>query len=367
MTDQNIALWLPKRGAHFAAGPAPYTHPAESEVVVRARAIAVNPVDGLPGFLYRLVLPWLTFPAVIGSDVAGDVVEAGPGVTRLQPGDRVLGHAFGVERSQNRPAEGAFQHYVVLMQHMVSAIPGSLSYEQAAVLPLALSTAASGMFQKDQLGLALPSASPVDRAETVLVLGGSTSVGSNAIQLARNAGYRVVATASPHNFDYVRSLGAAEAVDYHSPAAVDEIVNRIGDSPLAGTLAITAGSLPSAVKIAFRAKGSKRVASARPGPLTQVRARRARRLGVQVSVIWGGTLKDNEVGPAIYTDFLPAALAAGAYRAAPAATVVGEGLARIPDALQQLRRGVSAKKLVVTVLTRSDWRMSKTSGGASRR
>jgi NADPH:quinone reductase-like Zn-dependent oxidoreductase len=349
MPDQNIALWLPKRGARFEVGSAPCTPPAANEVVVRARAIAVNPVDGLPGFLYRVILPWLTFPAVVGSDVAGEVVEVGPGVTRLRPGDRVLGHAFGVEKSQNRPAEGAFQHYVVLMQHMVSPIPGSLSFEKAAVLPLALSTAASGLFQKDQLGLALPGADPAGRPETVLVWGGSTSVGSNAIQLARNAGYRVVATASPHNFDYVRSLGAAEAVDYHSRTAVDEVVDRIGDSPLAGTLAITPGSLQPAVKIASRTMGSKRVASARPGPLTQLRARRARRLGVEVSVIWGATLKDNEVGPAIYVDFLPAALAAGAYRAAPDAIVVGDGLARIPDALQQLRHGVSAQKLVVTV------------------
>src|SRR5579859_2140782 len=166
MPDQNIALWLPKRGARFEVGSAPYTPPAANEVVARARAIAVNPVDGLPGFLYRVILPWLTFPAVVGSDLAGEVVEVGPGVTRLRPGDRVLGHAFGVEKSQNRPAEGAFQHYVVLMQHMVTPIPGSLSFEQAAVLPLALSTAASGLFQQDQLGLALPGPAATDRPET---------------------------------------------------------------------------------------------------------------------------------------------------------------------------------------------------------
>ena len=349
MPDQNTALWLPKRGARFEVSPAPSTPPGPDQVVVRTRALAVNPVDGLSGFLYRVILPWLTFPAIVGSDVAGEVVEVGPGVTRLQPGDRVTGHATGVEKSRNRPAEGAFQHYVVLMQHMVCPIPESLSFEQASVLPLALSTAATGLFQKDQLRLTLPSAAPADQAQTVLVWGGSTSVGSNAIQLARNAGYRVVATASPHNFDYVRLLGAAEAVDYHSPAAVDEIVERIGDSPLAGTLAITPGSLAPAVKIAARTAGSKRVASARPGPPTQLRARRARRLGVQVSIVWGSTLKDNEVGPAIYADFLPAALAAGSYRAAPEASVVGDGLARIPDALQQLRAGVSATKLVVTV------------------
>jgi NADPH:quinone reductase-like Zn-dependent oxidoreductase len=349
MPDQNTALWLPKRGARFEVSPAPYTPPGANQVVVRARALAVNPVDGMPGFLYRIVLPWLTFPAIVGSDVAGEVVEVGPGVTRLRPGDRVVGHALGVEKSQNRPAEGAFQLYVVLLQHMVSAIPESLSYEQASVLPLALSTASSGLFQKDQLGLALPSEDPPDRAETVLVWGGSTSVGSNAIQLARRAGYRVVATASPRNFGYVRSLGAAEAIDYHSPTAVDEIVDRVGDRPLAGTLAITPGSLAPAVKIASRVTGGKRIASARPGPLTQLRARRARRLGVQVSIVWGSTLKDNEVGSAIYTGFLPSALATGAYRAAPDASVVGDGLARIPAALQQLRDGVSATKLVVTV------------------
>ena len=192
MPDQNTALWRPKRGARFEVSPAPYTPPGADQIVVRARALAVNPIDGLPGFAYRIVLPWLRFPAIVGSDVAGEVAEVGPGVTRLRTGDRVTGHALGVEQSHNRPAEGAFQHYVVLMQHMVSAIPDSLSFEQASVLPLALSTAASGMFQKDQLGLTLPSASPADLAETVLVWGGSTSVGSNAIQLARNAGYRVV-------------------------------------------------------------------------------------------------------------------------------------------------------------------------------
>jgi hypothetical protein len=68
-----------------------------------------------------------------------------------------------------------------------------------------------------------------------------------------------------------------------------------------------------------------------------------------VSSIWGGSLKDNEVGPAIYADFLGPALATGAYRAAPDATVVGDGLVAIPAALQQLREGISLTKLVVTI------------------
>lgn len=350
MTPQNMALWLPKARGRFEVGPAPYAAPAANEVVVRAHAIAVNPIDAAPGFAYRVVLPWLTFPAVVGSDVAGEVVEVGSDVTRLRPGDRVVGHAAGIERNRNRAAEGAFQLYVVLMEHMVTPIPDELSFEQAAVLPMAVSTAASGMFQQDHLALRLPTPDRKDRgAETVLVWGGSTSVGSNGIQLARHAGYRVVATASPHNFDYVRSLGAAAAVDYHSRTAAKEIIDKIGASPLAGTLAIGNGSLAPTLSIAAKLPGSRRIASAQPALFTRIALAHRRRHGVRVSAIWGGSLKDNEVGPGIYENFLPVALADGKYRAAPDALIVGEGLEKIPDALDQLRKGVSAKKLVVKI------------------
>jgi len=349
MPYENSALWLAKRGAELTVGPAPYTPPGADEVVVRVHAVAVNPVDGIPGIAYRFVLPWLTFPAVIGSDLAGEIVEVGDNVTRLKPGNRVLGMATGLERSRDRAAEGAFQKYTVLMQHMVSPISDELSFEQAAVLPLALSTAATGLFQQDHLALPLPTLDAPDRGQTVLVWGGSSSVGSNAIQLARCAGYRVITTASPHNFEYVRSLGAEAAIDYHNGTAVDELVEAIGERPLAGILAVTRGSVVPAVAIAQRTTGTRRIAAAQPALMTRVQLLRSRPRGVSVSAIWGGTLKDNEVGPGIYVDFLPSALASGAYRAAPRAVVVGDGLKHIPGAIDQLGKGVSAKKLVVQV------------------
>ena len=347
-THENLALWLPKRGGSFTVGSAPYTHAGANQVVVRTRAVGLNLVDGIPGFGYRLILPWLTFPAVIGGDVAGEIVEVGPGVGRFRVGERVLGHALGLERSTNRADMGAFQHYVVLMAHMVCPIPDSLSFEQAAVLPLQLSTAATGMFEHDGLGLALPSANPVERGETVLVWGGSTGVGCNAIQLARNAGYRVVATASPRNFDFLRGLGAAVVIDRSSPTVVDQLMVAIDTSPLAGSLAIGAGSLPPVMRVAARTSGTRCVSSASPGAVTRLLALSGPR-GVRVSGIWGGSLKDNAVGPAIYADFLPTALASGAYRAEPPAEIVAHGLAAIPAGLLRLRKGVSARKLVVTI------------------
>jgi NADPH:quinone reductase-like Zn-dependent oxidoreductase len=341
-------LWLPKRGGRFELGPAPYTPPDANEVVVRTRAVGLNFVDGIPGFAYRLIMPWVTFPTIVGGDVAGEVVEVGPGVTRFKVGDRVLGHAVGLGRSTHAAAKSAFQHYVVLLAHMVSPIPNALSFEDAAVLPLQLSTAASGMFQQDGLGLALPRVNAAPRPETVLVWGGSTGVGSNAIQLARGAGYRVVATASPRNFDYLLSLGADAAIDRNSRGAVDEVVAAIGVGPLAGSLSIGVGSLSKVMRVAARVPGTKRVSSASPGLLTRLLALGAPR-GVRVSGIWGGSLKDNPVGPAIYADFLPTALATGAYRAAPPAEVVGTELAAIPEGLNRLRKGVSARKLVVVI------------------
>lgn len=341
------ALWT---GPGFAAprlGPAPTPTPGRGELVVAVRAVAVNPVDRLGVLPRRVVMPWLRYPAVLGTDVAGTVVAVGDGVTRFAPGDRVLGHAAGAERSRNRAAEGAFQTHAVLLERVTSPLPDSLSFEAAAVLPLALSTAAAGLFEPDQLALRLPTAPAAPTREAVVVWGGSTSVGMNAIQLARSAGYDVIATASPHNAPLLERLGAEAVLDYRDPGSADAVIAGLRERRLAGTIAIGVGSLPRAVRIARFAEGTGRVASAYPTPATRLRALRERRRGVRVSAIWGGTPIESRVGPAIYAGFLPDALAAGRYVAAPPALVVGTGLGEIPTALERLGRGVSAQKLVV--------------------
>lgn len=127
------------------------------------------------------------------------------------------------------------------------------------------------------------------------------------------------------------------------------LLDAVGPGPLAGTFAIGNGSLKPAVAIAAAAPGTRRVVSSFPHRFARLASLGAGRRGVQVSGIWGGSLKDNAVGPAILVDFLPDALASGAYRALPGPTVVGEGLASIPAALERLRWGVSASKLVVSL------------------
>ncbi len=369
----NTALWLPSKRAPLTIGPAPYHSPRAGEIVVRARAVAINPVDRLMPTIGDIIMPWIKHPFVLGSDVAGEVEAVGDGVTRFRVGDRVLGHAVGSDKARNSAAEGAFQTYVVLLAHMASPIPADLSFEAACVLPLGLSTAACGLFQKDFLALAPPSAAPTPSGQTLLIWGGSTSVGSNAIQLAVAAGYEVVTTASPHNFDYVKRLGAAQAFDYRDKAVVANMIAALRGRSLAGALAIGAGSAAACIDIVGACQGARFVALATPeASFDDVPAGRGRtprllpavarmisgnlRLaaktaakGVRTKFIWGSSLLGNEVGPMIYETFLPAALADARFIAAPDPLVVGHGLEAIPEAIARQRQGVSARKLVVTL------------------
>jgi NADPH:quinone reductase-like Zn-dependent oxidoreductase len=341
--------------------------------VVRVRAAAVNPFDRIQQTMGDIITPWITYPFVVGSDLAGEVVEVGDRATRFRVGDRVLGFAAGADKSRNRAAEGAFQDYAVVLAHMATPIPDAMSFEAAAVLPLGLATAACGLFQKDFLALAAPSAAPAQTGKTLLVWGGSTSVGSNAIQLAVAAGYEVVATASPHNFDYVKRLGARAAFDYRSRTVVRDLIAALRGREIVGALAIGAGSAAACIDIVGACEGVRFVATATPaasfdhvpagrGRLSRLApaaarmiagniglALKARRRGVRTRFIWGSALIGNAVGPMIFETFLPAALAQSRFVAAPPPTVIGTGLAQIPAALERQRRGVSATKLVVSL------------------
>ncbi|GHA21600.1 hypothetical protein GCM10007989_16170 [Devosia pacifica] len=370
---QNMALWLSAKRAEMQVGPAPVPQPQAGEIVIRVRAVAVNPFDRLIQTAGEIMVPYLSYPAVIGSDVAGDVVAVGEGVRRFAIGDRVVGYAAGSDKARNRASEGAFQLYVVLLEHMTSPIPPKLSCENAAVLPLALCTAASALFQRDFLALPAPERAAPRSGKTVLVWGGSTSVGVNAIQLAVAAGYEVVATASPHNFAYLKQLGAKAVLDYRSRTIVADMIETLRAQEMAGAIAIGAGSSAPSIEVIGNTKGRRFVALATPpaafdhvprgtghwqkiipvlaGVATGNSALKlhALRHGVRTKFIWGSAIVSNEVGPMIFRDFLPKALADGAYIAAPLAQTAGHGLDAIPMAFEQQKRGVSAAKIVVTL------------------
>jgi len=350
----NTAAWLPAHGKPLEVKAAPYTSPQSNEIVIKVGAVAVNPVDWAIQDLGPNLFPWIKYPIIVGSDVAGEVVEVGPGVSRFKVGDRVVGHGLGV---RNNPPEAGFQLYTVLKVQMVSPIPSSLSYESASVLPLGLSTAACGLFMKDYLALGYPSVSPKPTGKSLLVWGGATSVGSNAIQLAVAAGYEVITTSSPKNFAYVKSLGASQVFDYNSPTVIADLIAAFANKNLAGAFSssgIAKGkSIPDAViannsvaeacvQIVSKSNGTKFVAMASPVPENLPE-------GVEAKFIMGDDLKDNEISNIVYGEFLPKALAEGKYVAAPEPMVVGKGLEYVQKAFEVQKNGVSARKVVVSL------------------
>ncbi|RDW85958.1 zinc-binding alcohol dehydrogenase-containing protein cipB [Coleophoma crateriformis] len=345
----NRAVIVPDKGQPLEIREVPNRFPKPDEIVVESRAVAVNPVDVGVQLMGPAIFPFLKYPAIIGFDVAGEVIEVGSGVTRFKVGDRVLGYAAGFLEQDNTRA--AFQDYPILHEALASPIPNTMAYEEAVVLPLALLAAAWALFQKSFLGLAYPSVqdNKGTSGETVLIWGGSTSVGCNAIQLAVAAGYEVITTASPKNFNLTKKLGASQVFDYHSATVVQDIVEAFRGKSSAGALCIGGTSVPSrklasdaCFEIVSRIEGNKFISMAMPVPEDKPE-------DVGAKFIAKDSDQTFEVGKIIFEDFLPSALAKGTILPYPEARVVGSGWQSVQKALDMLQKGVSATKLVVTL------------------
>src|SRR3954452_8663535 len=172
--------------------------PGPGQVLVRVRAASVNPLDWkVRNGGMRLLMP-ARFPLITGFDAAGEVVAGGPEVTRFQPGDPVFGGA-----DVNRHG-GCFAELVLMRDAALAAKPDSLSFEQAAALPVAGQTALQALRDTGELVA----------GEKVLINGASGGVGHFAVQIAASLKARVTAVASGRNQDFLRRLGAGETIDY---------------------------------------------------------------------------------------------------------------------------------------------------------
>lgn len=193
--------------------------PGPGEIVVRAQAAAVNPVDWKvsDGMLReRLVMQ---LPFIPGGDFAGVVAEIGEGVTGFAVGEAV----FGLTSTPGYRA-GAFAEFVRVRAADVAKIPASLSIQQAAAVPQAALTAWQALFDRADLRA----------GQLVLIHAGAGGVGGFAVQFAHHAGAEVIATTSAANADYVRGLGAARVIDYRAVAFeavvrdADVVIDLIG-------------------------------------------------------------------------------------------------------------------------------------------
>ena len=231
-----------------------------------------------------------------------------------------------------------------------------------------MTTAACALFQTDQLHLEYPTIPRTPNGKTVLIWGGSTSVGCNAIQLAVAAGYDVVTTCSPKNFALCKRLGASQCFDYNSRTINQNLIKALKGVDFAGCLSVGVNSDGPCFDVVNNCKGGKFVSmisfpQQHPEPKILALPRtlaffaswfisttiKTRVRGIEWKLVIVDKVTQNGIGKAIYADFLPKALAEGSYVAAPEPEIVGKGLEHVQTAYHRQEEGMSAKKAVVSV------------------
>ena len=258
----NLAALLDEAGKPFRVGEAPIDPPDTNEVLVKIHAVAVNPVDH---YRQNAGMFITSYPWIVGCDGAGIVEQVGTAVTHVKPGDRVT--VLADEFHTRKSTHSAFQQYVTVRAAGVSTIPDSISFADASVLPLGLTTAAGMLYETVTLNLTWPEIAKKasDNKEVLIVWGGSSSVGVGAIQLAKASGYHAIGISSSRNFDLMTQSGSDANFDYHDGNMVDELCKFVEDKKwvLAGVAAAVMGDevMKGCGQIATRLPGHKFVST----------------------------------------------------------------------------------------------------------
>jgi NADPH:quinone reductase-like Zn-dependent oxidoreductase len=213
-------------------GSLPIPAMGPTDVLVRTEAVAVNPVDCLiRAGIYRTPTP---FPFVVGRDLAGVVVAAGPGAVGVTVGDRVWSNSLG-----HGGRQGSFSEHVVVAADRCYQRPEGVSPSAAVAVAHPAATAYLALFRQAQL----------QPGETVFVGGGGGNVGRAAVELAAAAGARVIASARAEDFDDCTALGASAVVDYReggaalakaAPQGVDVYLETSGQHDFTAALRVLA-------------------------------------------------------------------------------------------------------------------------------
>ncbi len=199
----------------------PRPEPKADQILIRVIAAGVNPVDGMIRSGMFAKNGNGAFPLILGGDIAGIVERAGNEITKFKAGDPVFAYV-------SLDSGGGYAQYAVVPERDAAPKPESLTYVEAAGVPIVALTAWQ----------ALNDAAKLNAGQTVLIHGGSGGVGSFAIQIAKARGAKVIATASTANQDVLKQLGADVAIDYTKQKFeeiakdVDVVLDSVGKDTL---------------------------------------------------------------------------------------------------------------------------------------
>jgi NADPH:quinone reductase-like Zn-dependent oxidoreductase len=200
----------------------PRPKPKDDQLLVQVIAAGVNPVDGMIRSGMFAKEGNRAFPIILGGDVAGVVEKVGNKITKFKAGDPVFAYV-SLDNS------GGYAQYALITEREAAPKPKSLTYVEAAAVPIVAMTAWQVLIDTAKL----------KSGQTVLIHGGSGGVGSFAIQIAKARGAKVIATASTANRDLLKQLGADVTIDYTKQKFedvakdVDVVLDSIGGDTLA--------------------------------------------------------------------------------------------------------------------------------------
>jgi NADPH:quinone reductase-like Zn-dependent oxidoreductase len=253
--------------------------PGPAQVLVRLRAAAVNPIDAA---VRSDAFPTPRRPPkILGSDGAGVVETVGADVHDLAPGDEVFFTGLGVG------SEGSYAEYALIAPVQAVRKPAGASFEEAAALGLAFSTAWYGLVRRAEL----------QAGETVLVQGAAGGVGSAAVQLAHAHGARVLAVVgSNDDARRVRELGADETVNRHEADVTAEVRRLTGEHGVDVVLELVV-STNLAADLDMIVRGG-RIACIGAGPTPTVDVPTGKAIGIDAALLFGSSSNAGRAGVA---------------------------------------------------------------------
>ncbi|RDX56942.1 GroES-like protein [Lentinus brumalis] len=348
MSGTQKALYLTARAGQWVVGEAPIPRPSPKDVLVKVVSAALNPVDWkIVDSQFSAFIP--SYPFISGSDGAGIVEEVGADVTTLVKGDKILFQGF----FENELA--TFQQYCLVPAAITAKIPDNISFDEAASVPLGLATVVLALYNQDPntdqtLRLTPPWAeggTTQFAGKPAFIIGGSSSVGQYAIQIAKLANFSpIITTASPRHTALLTSLGATHILDraLPPPAILAELQQLTAGTTL--EFVFDAIALPDTQVLAYQA--------AAPGGSVVVvlpdvipAALKTPADGKRVSSVAGNVHfpQTRACGEELYAR-LTGWLETGIIKPNRVEVLPG-GLAGIPDGLARLEAGkVSATKLI---------------------
>ncbi|KAH9856139.1 GroES-like protein [Lenzites betulinus] len=321
--------------------------PGPDELIIRVEAAALNPADWKILVLGILVAD---FPSGLGCDAAGTVVEVGSSVKGFAVGDRVTCQA-SVDPSR-AALRGAFQHFAVIPAGNVSQIPSSLSFEAASTIASGVATAAFPLYNQAEGSSSVKLTPPWEEGgygkyagKPIFILGGASSMGQFVIQFARMSGFSpIITTASLHNSELLKSLGATHILDRKLSA---ETLSKNAREIAGGYFDIVydAIAMPETLEAAYSATaptGDLVVVLQTPIPGAEENSKKR----VHMAHGWFGTPINHAIAQSLLAK-LPELLEKGEIKPNPTEVLAG-GLRGVAGGLDRLRNNqVSGVKLVV--------------------